>query len=109
MMYTKSTFGTHEYSKKHTNMQVDLSKTNTDAIAVIVAVSRERGVEHMMQSPMSINKATFKLFLHELRQKNLFDDIAIMMDNLMVHKSKEMQERLDELGFVYQWTPVYSP
>ena len=48
MMYTKSTFGTHEYSKKNCNMQVDLSKTNTEAIAVIVAISRERGVEHMM-------------------------------------------------------------
>ena len=58
---------------------------------------------------MSINKASFKIFLNDLRQKTLFDDIAIMMDNLMVHKSKEMQERLDELGFMYHWTPVYSP
>ena len=58
---------------------------------------------------MSINKTAFKLFLNELRQKNLFDDIAIVMDNLMVHKSKEMQKRFDELGFMYHWTPVYSP
>ena len=91
MMYTKSTFGTHEYSKKHCNMRVDLSKTSTEAIAVVVAISRERGIEHMMQSPKSINKASFKLFLNDLRQKTLFDDIAIVMDNLMVHKSKEMQ------------------
>ena len=32
-----------------------------------------------------------------------------MMDNLSLHKSNEVRERMDELGFLYCWTPVYSP
>ena len=31
------------------------------------------------------------------------------MDNLSLHKSNEVRERMDELGFLYAWTPVYSP
>ena len=31
------------------------------------------------------------------------------MDNLSLHKSREIRERMDELGFLYSWTPVYSP
>ena len=31
------------------------------------------------------------------------------MDNLNVHKSKEVIERIDELGFEYIFNPPYSP
>ena len=47
-MVTKSTFPTHEWSSLKTNFKLDISKTSTDPIAVLVAVSRERGVEHYM-------------------------------------------------------------
>lgn len=31
------------------------------------------------------------------------------MDNLSFHKSKDIKRRMDELGFFYTYTPVYSP
>ena len=31
------------------------------------------------------------------------------MDNLSLHKSRAMKKRLDELGFLYAFTPTYSP
>ena len=31
------------------------------------------------------------------------------MDNLSFHKSKSMRKRMDELGFMYTYTPAYSP
>ena len=31
------------------------------------------------------------------------------MDNLSVHKSKVIRERMDELGFAYIFAPAYSP
>ena len=39
----------------------------------------------------------------------MFDDILLMMDNLNVHRSIEVRERIDELGFEVCWTPPYSP
>ena len=33
----------------------------------------------------------------------------LVMDNLSLHKSNETKERMNELGFLYSWTPVYSP
>jgi len=51
----------------------------------------------------------FKCFLDELRNRNPFDDILLVMDNLSFHKSRAMKERMDELGFMYTYTPTYSP
>ena len=31
------------------------------------------------------------------------------MDNLSFHKSKDIKERMNELGFHYTYTPPYSP
>jgi len=57
----------------------------------------------------SINKQKFKIFLDSLRNKYPFDDILLMMDNLSMHKGNEIRARMDELGFSYTYTPVYSP
>ena len=40
---------------------------------------------------------------------NEYSDIILMMDNLSFHKSGDIQERMDELGFHYAYTPAYSP
>ena len=57
----------------------------------------------------SITKKKFMIFLDNLRSKFPFDDIMLVMDNLSLQKSKIMKNRMDELGFKYTWTPVYSP
>jgi len=57
----------------------------------------------------SVNKEKFKLFLDELRRKYFFDDICIVMDNLRVHQSNDVMDRIEELGLEYIFTPAYSP
>jgi transposase len=57
----------------------------------------------------SVNKEKFKVFLEELRARNFMDDICIVMDNLRVHHSNDVIDRLDELGIEYVFTPAYSP
>ena len=76
---------------------------------MVLAVSRERGVELVDVYKKSINKRKFKHFLERLRQLNYADDIMLMMDNVSFHKSAEVKERMDELGFHYTYTPAYSP
>ena len=41
--------------------------------------------------------------------KYFYDDITIVMDNHVIHKNKEMFERMDELSFMYTWVPPGEP
>lgn len=67
------------------------------------------GLEHIEIYNNSINKQKFKAFLENLRAKFPFDDVILVMDNLSFHKSRDVKERMDELGFLYTYTPAYSP
>ena len=69
----------------------------------------ERGVDLMMQFDKSVNIEKFKVWLDELRARHFYDDICLVMDNLSVHHSHAAIERIDELGFEYIFTPLYSP
>ena len=57
----------------------------------------------------SVNIEKFKVYLDELRRRYFFDDICLYIDNLSVHKSKAVKERMDELGIAYVFSPIYSP
>ena len=82
---------------------------NTGSIAVLAAISRERGIECVMQFPKVVNIMRFKMFLENLRSSQPFDNIILCMDNLAIHKNREVQARMDELGFRWCYTPRYSP
>jgi len=77
--------------------------------AVIAAVSRERGLDQIDVFRHSITKIKFKLFLEGLRRRYPFDDILLVMDQLSLHKSVDVKELMDELGFMYTYTPAYAP
>ena len=108
-LVTKRTLPTHVWTLPKQNAEIDMKDCYTPARAIIVAASREYGVDHVEIHPNSINKRKFKSFLENLRNKYPFDNIILVMDNLSLHKSNEVKERMDELGFMYCWTPVYSP
>ena len=44
-----------------------------------------------------------------LRDKLFFEDICIYMDNLAVHRSNTLKERMDEMSIPYIFGPPYSP
>ena len=109
MMVTKSTFPKVEWSLPNKPMCLDIGQQNTKPIAVLGAVSRENGMDMYMLFKKSVDQMKFKTFLQELRDKYPFDDIHLIMDNLSVHKTLSVRERMDELGFEYSWIPPYSP
>ena len=49
------------------------------------------------------------MFLDELRSIHPYTDIMLMMDNLKLHKSNDIKTRMNDLGFLYSYTPIYSP
>ena len=108
-MITKKTFNTHVWTRPRSNITLDQGETYTKTKAVILAISREKGIESIMFFEKSINKQKFRIFLEEIRSANPYEDVMLMMDNLSLHKSRDTRNRMDELNFHYVYTPVYSP
>ena len=49
------------------------------------------------------------MFLEDLRRRHWADDVAVFMDNLSVHKSGDVTERLEELSIPAIFNAPYSP
>jgi transposase len=108
-MVTTKTRPTHVWTTQKQNCQMDYKELQIRPKAILAAVSRELGLEYIQIFEYSVTKHKFKQYLQGLRNQHPFDDILLMMDNLSLHKSWETKEMMDELGFLYAYTPVYSP
>ena len=75
----------------------------------MAGVSEQIGTDLVMLFKKSVNIEKFKVWLDELRSRYFFDDICLYIDNLSVHRSKAVKERMDELGIAYVFSPIYSP
>jgi len=78
-------------------------------LAVLSAISKEKGQEHFRIFERSVDVKKFKQYLQELREQNGTDKIALFMDNLAVHKSEKSKEEMTKLGFRFIWNVPYSP
>ena len=67
------------------------------------------GADLVMLFDFSVDKMKFKVFLDELRARYFLDDICIYFDNLSVHKSLEVRQRINELSIANIFSPIYSP
>ena len=56
-----------------------------------------------------INNEKFITFIEELRRMYYYADLCIYFDNLAVHRSHNVRNRLDELSIAYCFCPPYSP
>lgn len=109
MCVTKSTMPTHEYSLKNQQIRVDYSQFNQRPVVVLAAISQQMGVDHIQLFDRAVDIKKFKTFIEELRAKYWADDIAVYLDNLSVHTSKAVKERLEEMSIPYIFSPIYSP
>ena len=75
---TKTTIPKRAWSRKNSNVTLDNKEVQTEVKAIIAAVSRERGVDHVEVFKRSITKRNFRIFLHNLRSKYPFDNMLLM-------------------------------
>ena len=109
MLVTKRTFPKSEWSNKKKNCTLDMGDMYCEPIAVIGAISREKGIESVMCFRKSVNVMKYKIFLDNLRRINPFENLILVQDNLAIHRNKHSVDRMNELSFRYAWTPRYSP
>ena len=100
---------TNAYSLPNAPLQIDYKQFSPHCIAAIVCISLTKGIEIVDLYDKSVNIQKFACFLEKLRRLHFADDIAIFVDQLSVHRSKIIQERLDELSIPCIFNAAYSP
>ena len=109
VMYTKKTFMDRTWSRVNERQTIDLDKLFHGPIACCVAVSAEKGVEHLMTWPKSVNGERFVDFLKKLRRKTHGRRICVYLDNISFHRSEDTKKEMDRLDFKYIFNPSYMP
>ena len=87
--FTRSSVPKTEYCLQNQNMPADLVHLSEPTLAVLSAISKDKGQEHFKIFKDSVNVNKFKQYLQELRNKSGEDKIALFMDNLSAHKSEK--------------------
>ena len=90
-------------------VEVNQQSLNDQTLAVLVGISKEKGVDLVMTFEHSVNKEKFKEFITKLREKYQDDNLCLYFDNLAVHRSKEVRDHLNQNLIPYVFCPPYSP
>jgi len=87
-MFTRKTLRNEEWCLPKDNISLPSSRLDEPALAMLAGVSKEKGKEHFMVFPRSVDIPKFREYLGELRAANGEDKICLFMDNLSCHTSK---------------------
>ena len=76
-----------DYTNLNTKHRIQMAKVSQPAYQVILAISEENGLEHCGYYTKSGDTKRFKEYINEPYVANKDAKIAVLMDNLGVHKS----------------------
>ena len=107
--FTKLSFQNVDWSVRRSNRSVDQRNIYTGYKSVIVTVSADCGLERYDIYDQAITATEFIKHLEKLRKINGDTRLAIFMDQLGVHKTKEVVERYKELDILKIENVSYSP
>ena len=89
---SKSTIPRSDWSARRSYNRVDLRQFHKKTIAAIATISKEAGTELVCTFDKSVNREKIIIFLKKLRQKHPFTKLALYLDQLSVHKTKEVKK-----------------
>ena len=108
-MFTFNTFSTRAWSAKHMSIQVDDADIRIKTIAFIGAISDNGGLEAYTIHTKDITTVEFVKLVEMLSAKFLGLELAIFMDNLQVHRTKEVLETCKRLKVRPIFNVPFSP
>ena len=79
-MFTRKTVAEAEWTLLKENVQVDEAKLNEPTLALLSAISKERGQEHFQIFQKSVDLEKFKEWMSKLRELNGNGKILLFMD-----------------------------
>jgi transposase len=108
-MFTFNTFSTRAWSAKHQSIEVNDADIRIKTMAFLGAISDNGGLEAYTIHPHAITTKEFVEFVEILSAKFHGQDFAIFMDNLQVHKTKDVLETCKRLKARPIFNVPYSP
>ena len=90
-VFTFNTFSTRAWSSKYSSIKVKDAEARIKTMALIAAISEEhRGLEAYLIYPKAISTEQFVSFVSLLSEKFAGSEFCMFLDNLQVHKTKEV-------------------
>ena len=108
-VFTFNTFRTRAWAGPNHCIQVQDADARVQTMAFIAAISEDRGLEAWAMHPNAITKTEFVAFLEQLSARFQGAEFAVFLDNLSVHKTKEVQEACDRLRVRRIFNLPYRP
>ena len=107
--FTKRSVVLREWSSKNSNLTVDQKELYVGYKSVIASMRENQGIVLLQIDNQAINSYDFVEYMHLLRRKMGSLPIALFMDQLQVHKSRDVREYFDELDIKPVFNVGYSP
>ena len=98
-----------EWTRKKENMSVDVTKIDEPTLALLSAISKEKGQEHYQIFEQSVNIDKFLEWLAGMKAASGEAKICLFMDNLGVHTSKRAKDEMRKYGFRFIYNLPYRP
>jgi len=107
--FTKLSLARTEWAARNSNLSVDQREMYQGYRSVIATMTAERGVGLCLVHAKAVAAEDFVAFLRKLRNKLGRRPIALFMDQLRVHKSRDVQSEYDRLDITPIFNVGYSP
>ena len=107
--FTKLSLARTEWSAKNSNLSVDQQEMYQGYRSVIATMTAERGMGLCLIHMQAVDADDFVAFLRKLRAKLGRRHIALFMDQLPVHKSRDVQPEYSRLDITPVYNVGYSP
>ena len=103
--FTPRKHSAYSYALKYMNQETGTHNLQVTTMSAIVCINQEYGIVDHMIVPGAVNAVIFLDYINQLfHTLEGREDVVIFMDNLRVHHTKQVKERLDLFG----WTAVFN-
>ena len=107
--FTKLSLPTREWSTKYTNLNVEQEDVYQGYRSVLVSMHETNGIENPKIQDHAINSQDFISYLKMMRSRHHKKPLALLMDQLNVHKSWAVKPYYDALDIKPIFNVGYSP
>lgn len=107
--FTKLSLTNRCYSKKNSNLTVEQEDVYQGYRAVIASMTEAGGIENLKVDNRAFKGEDFILYLQSMRRIHGRKPLALVMDNLGVHKALIVKPYYTKLNITPIWNVPYSP
>ena len=108
-IFSPATMFKRTWSLPNDNVKIIDMRDKVQTQAIIAGISIDKGLESYLITERSIKSAEYIKFMRQLRKLYPKRRLVMFVDNLMVHKSREVKPVYEELDIYTIFCAPYSP